>query len=68
MTEPRSPRSDRSPWNWVLLPAVVIPLVPLLFNHEEPRLLGIPLFYWLQLVFILVSVAATLIVYRVTRR
>ncbi|WP_066369918.1 DUF3311 domain-containing protein [Herbidospora mongoliensis] len=68
MTEPRSPRSDRSPWNWVLLPAVVIPLIPLLFNHAEPRLLGIPLFYWLQLTFILVSVAATLIVYRVTRR
>ncbi len=68
MTEPRSPRSDRSPWNWVLLVAVVIPLIPVLFNHAEPRLFGIPLFYWLQLAFILVSVAATLIVYRVTRR
>ncbi|WP_245674529.1 DUF3311 domain-containing protein [Herbidospora cretacea] len=52
----------------MLLPAVVIPLIPVLFNHAEPRLLGIPLFYWLQLAFILVSVAATLLVYRATRR
>ncbi len=52
----------------MLLPAVVIPLVPVLFNHEEPRLFGVPLFYWLQLAFLVISVSATLIVYRVTRR
>ncbi|TKK77300.1 DUF3311 domain-containing protein [Herbidospora galbida] len=68
MTDPRSPRSDRSRWNWVLLPAIVVPLIPALFNHEEPRLFGVPLFYWLQLAFLVISVSATLIVYRVTRR
>jgi hypothetical protein len=69
MTSPRStPRSDRSPWNWLLLLPIAIPLIPALFNSVEPRLFGIPLFYWLQLAFVLVAVAATLIVYRMGGR
>ncbi|GAA1302214.1 hypothetical protein Psi02_48800 [Planotetraspora silvatica] len=63
-----TPRTDRSPWNWLLLLPIAIPLIPALFNAVEPRLFGIPLFYWLQLGFVLVSVAATLVVYHMTRR
>jgi hypothetical protein len=63
-----TPRTDRSPWNWLLLLPIAIPLIPALFNAVEPRLFGIPLFYWLQLAFVLVSVAATLVVYHMTRR
>ncbi|GII31410.1 DUF3311 domain-containing protein [Planotetraspora mira] len=63
-----TPRTDRSPWNWLLLLPIAIPLIPALFNAVEPRLFGIPLFYWLQLSFVLVSVAATLVVYHMTRR
>ncbi|GAA4566092.1 DUF3311 domain-containing protein [Planotetraspora kaengkrachanensis] len=63
-----TPRTDRSPWNWLLLLPIAIPLIPALFNAVEPRLFGIPLFYWLQLAFVLVSVAVTLIVYNMTRR
>ncbi|WP_067171590.1 DUF3311 domain-containing protein [Microtetraspora niveoalba] len=62
-----APRSDRSPWNWLLLLPIVVPLVPALFNSLEPRLFGIPLFYWLQLAFILLGVATTTVVYRMTR-
>ena len=74
MAEPESPeavpaaRSDRSPWNWLLLIPIVVPVLTPLFNHDEPRLFGFPAFYWLQFAFILLGVLTTSIVYRMTRR
>ncbi|WP_188193460.1 DUF3311 domain-containing protein [Nonomuraea sp. SYSU D8015] len=65
--EPGHPRTDRSPWNWLLLVPIVLPLLTFLFNADEPRLLGFPLFYWLQLAFIGVGVVSTTIVYRMTK-
>ncbi|MEO3857913.1 DUF3311 domain-containing protein [Acrocarpospora sp. B8E8] len=62
-----APRSDRNPWYWLLVVPIVVPLIPALFNSIEPRLFGIPLFYWLQLLFILLSVSITILVYRRTR-
>ena len=46
----------------------MIPLITPLFNHDEPRLFGFPVFYWLQLAFILVGVTTTSIVYQMTKR
>jgi hypothetical protein len=68
-TEP-APRRDpeRSPWNWLLLVPIVLPLLVPLFNANDPRLFGFPRFYWLQLAFILVGVATTTLVYRMTKR
>ncbi len=63
----QSTRTDRSPWNWLLFVPIVLPLLTFLFNSEEPRLFGFPLFYWLQLAFIAVGVTCTTIVYRMTR-
>ncbi|WP_307848450.1 DUF3311 domain-containing protein [Microbispora oryzae] len=63
-----TPRTDRSHWNWLLLLPIAIPLIPALYNAVEPRLFGIPLFYWLQLAFIIIGVATTTLVYRMTRR
>jgi len=59
---------DKSRWNWLLLLPIVIPLLPFLYTGVEPRLFGFPRFYWLQLAFIGLGVAATVVVYRMTRR
>ena len=58
MTNPETaqePRSDRSPWNWLLFIPIVVPLITALFNADSPRLFGFPVFYWLQLAFILLG-------------
>jgi uncharacterized membrane protein HdeD (DUF308 family) len=61
-------RSDRSPWNWLLLVPIVVPLLVPLYNSVDPKLGSWPLFYWLQLAFVALGVATTALVYRMTRR
>ena len=63
-----APRSDRSPWNWLLVIPIVLPLLTPLYNFDAPRLWGFPAFYWIQFAFILVGVVTTSIVYQMTRR
>ena len=53
-------------WYWLLAVPLVLTLIPAIYNHETPRLIGIPFFYWYQMAMILVSVACTVIVYRQT--
>jgi Protein of unknown function (DUF3311) len=45
----------------LLVPLLV--LVTPVFNFDEPRLLGFPLFYWVQFLFIPVGVACVAVVY-----
>ncbi|WP_221328986.1 DUF3311 domain-containing protein [Actinoplanes sp. L3-i22] len=61
-------RTGRSPWHWLLVIPIVLPLLTLLFNTDEPRLGGFPLFYWLQLAYVGVVVLVTTVVYRRTER
>jgi hypothetical protein len=61
-------RSDRSPWNWLLLVGIVLPLIVPLYNRVEPTLFGWPFFYWFQLLLVGVGVLVTSTVYRMTRR
>jgi uncharacterized membrane protein len=61
-------RSDRSPWNWLLLIPIVVPLIVPFYNRVEPTLFGWPFFYWMQLVFVALGVLTTVVVYRATRR
>jgi hypothetical protein len=61
-------RSDRSPWNWLLLIPVVVPLLVPIFNRVEPTLFGWPFFYWFQLLLVGLGVLTTVVVYRATRR
>jgi hypothetical protein len=59
--------SDRSPWNWLLLIPIVLPLLTFLYNRETPRLLGFPFFFWFQLFFTLLAAGVTAIVYLTTK-
>jgi Protein of unknown function (DUF3311) len=61
-------RTDRSPWNWLLVLPIVLPVLTPIYNFDSPRLWGFPAFYWLQFAFILVGVATTSVVYQMTRR
>ena len=45
----------------LLVPLLV--LVTPVFNFDEPRVLGFPLFYWVQFLFIPVGVACVAVVY-----
>jgi Protein of unknown function (DUF3311) len=58
---------DKSPWNWLLLLPIVVPLVPILYNGTEPRLFGFPRFYWLQLAYVVLGAACTGVVFVKTR-
>lgn len=42
-------------------------LIPPIYNHAEPELIGLPFFYWYQLAWVPISVAVTALVYRKTR-
>jgi hypothetical protein len=58
---------ERSPLYWLLLVPIVVPLLVPLFNGSDPKLLGFPRFYWLQLAFILLGVGTTTLVYQMTK-
>ena len=61
-------RSDRSPWNWLLVVPNVVPMLVPLYDLRDPELFGWPFYYWVQLVFVALGVLSTALVYRATRR
>lgn len=50
----------------LLLPFIGL-LYPPLYAFDEPRLFGMPFFYWYQFAWLFVSAAIVSIVYRATR-
>ncbi len=63
-----APRT-RGGWNWWYLLFVVqfaVVLWPPFYNKLEPTLLGIPFFYWFQLLWVFVSAAFTALIYFAT--
>jgi hypothetical protein len=65
---PAARRSDHSPWNYLLLVPIVLPLLTFLYNHETPKLFGIPFFYWFQMLLAPLAVLASVSVFYLTRR
>ena len=64
-TEPKIRRS----WSlWYLLFVIqfAVALWPPLYNKIEPTLIGIPFFYWFQLLWVIVSAVFTAVVYFAT--
>ena len=61
-------RTDRSPWNYLLLIPIVLPLLTFVYNRETPALFGWPFFFWFQMLFAPLAVACTVTVYYLSRR
>jgi hypothetical protein len=54
-------------WNLLLLVPLISLITPL-FNMTEPRLGGLPFFYWFQMAVIPLGILCTLAVHVLTRR
>jgi hypothetical protein len=61
-------RAGKSRWHLLLLLAILLPLWTPLYNRIEPRLMGMPFFYWSQLALIGLAMLVTAIVYVLTNR
>ena len=61
------PHDVNKRWYWLLLVPLVGVLIPPIYNSADPKLIGIPFFYWYQMVWIPISVLCTVVVYRKTR-
>jgi hypothetical protein len=65
----RRPRPGRYRWwHWLIVIAVVIPLLTPLYNRLRPQLFGLPFFYWSQMAFIGLAACVTTVVYQATKR
>ena len=53
-------------WNLLLLVPLTM-LITSFYNFDEPRLFGMPMFYWVQFAFVFVGVACVAIVFVTTR-
>jgi hypothetical protein len=64
-----TPKKSRHFSWWYLLFVIQFAVIlwPPLYNKIEPRWLGVPFFYWFQLLWVLVSAVFTAIVYLATR-
>jgi hypothetical protein len=59
----RSERNSRSWLRLLLLIPFIVLLWPPFYNFEQPELIGIPFFYWFQLLMVIVTALLTAVVY-----
>lgn len=64
--EPAAPTFRFRAWNLLLLVPLISLITPL-FNINEPRLGGLPFFYWFQMAVIPLGILCTLAVHLFTR-
>ena len=61
-------RGGFSPWHLLLLVPFVVMLWPPFYNKAEPSFIGMPFFYWYQLLWVILSVAVIGVVYLLEHR
>jgi hypothetical protein len=66
MSESRNNRRGWSWWYLLLLVQFVAVLWPPFYNRAEPAWIGMPFFYWYQLLWVIVGAVLTAIVYLAT--
>jgi hypothetical protein len=54
-------------WYWLLIIPLLGVLIPSFYNARAPGLIGIPFFYWYQMLWVPLGVAITVFVYVRTR-
>jgi Protein of unknown function (DUF3311) len=67
MTDAQGRRSSWSWWYLLFVFQFIAVLWPPFFNSIEPTFLGMPFFYWYQLLWVIISAAITAVVYLATR-
>jgi hypothetical protein len=60
-------RAGSSWWYLLFVVQFVVILWPPLYNKAEPYWMGIPFFYWFQLLWVIVSAVFTAVVYLATK-
>jgi hypothetical protein len=60
-------RGGWSPWYLLFVIEFIAVLWPPFFNSAEPYWLGIPYFYWYQMLWVVLSAVITAVVYFATR-
>ena len=60
------PRRERGRRSWLLL-LLLIPFIAMLwppfYNYNQPDFIGIPFFYWFQLLWIIITAILTAVLY-----
>ena len=54
-------------WNWLLVLPLIATLFPWFYNSEDPKLFGLPFFYWYQFAFVPLGVLCVGLVYVKTK-
>jgi uncharacterized integral membrane protein len=63
-----APQRSHAGWYILLALFCVLVLCVPLYNRAEPRLIGLPFFYWFQLLLVLIGAALTGIIYFATEK
>jgi Protein of unknown function (DUF3311) len=63
--------TKKSAWSWwylLFLVQFVAVLWPPFYNKAEPYFVGIPFFYWYQMLWIIISAVTTALIYLITQK
>jgi hypothetical protein len=67
MSRHEKSRPAATGWHWLLVIPAVMPLLLPLYNRVDPKLAGIPFFYWYQMGCAVLATAVISFVYLMTK-